>query len=234
MPAAAGLEDNDGFANAIDAPLTAFRRSRGVDRDAVASLAPVDARAQNAVVVVNGDPITNFDIEQRTKLIALSGGKSAEPSGGAGRAHQRPRQDQGRQEVQSRYDRGRGRDPVRDHGRADAAEHRAAEQGSGGPRHSAGGAEGAPEGRFHLGATGPRTLRPEPDRRREGHRLRDRGQGRRQGADRQLRIQDAAGGAVRAKRFGAVIDRAAEERRGNASRTGSELRAGRKPVPRHA
>ncbi len=41
------------------------------------SLAPVDARAQNAVVVVNGDPITNFDIEQRTKLIALSGGKSA-------------------------------------------------------------------------------------------------------------------------------------------------------------
>jgi peptidyl-prolyl cis-trans isomerase SurA len=41
------------------------------------SLAPVDARAQNAVVVVNGDPITNFDIEQRSKLIALSGGKAA-------------------------------------------------------------------------------------------------------------------------------------------------------------
>jgi peptidyl-prolyl cis-trans isomerase SurA len=37
-----------------------------------------DARAQNAVVVVNGDPITNFDIEQRSKLIALSnGGKAA-------------------------------------------------------------------------------------------------------------------------------------------------------------
>ncbi|MDQ8729886.1 SurA N-terminal domain-containing protein [Bradyrhizobium sp. LHD-71] len=32
------------------------------------------ARAQNAVVVVNGDPITNFDIEQRVKLIMLSNG----------------------------------------------------------------------------------------------------------------------------------------------------------------
>ncbi len=31
-----------------------------------------DARAQNAVVVVNGDPITNFDIDQRIKLMALS------------------------------------------------------------------------------------------------------------------------------------------------------------------
>jgi peptidyl-prolyl cis-trans isomerase SurA len=37
------------------------------------ALAPSDAaRAQNAVVVVNGDPITNFDIEQRIKLTALS------------------------------------------------------------------------------------------------------------------------------------------------------------------
>lgn len=33
-----------------------------------------DARAQNAVVVVNGAPITNFDIDQRTKLIMLSNG----------------------------------------------------------------------------------------------------------------------------------------------------------------
>jgi peptidyl-prolyl cis-trans isomerase SurA len=41
-------------------------------------LVPVpDARAQNAVVVVNGDPITNFDIDQRTKLIMLSGGGKA-------------------------------------------------------------------------------------------------------------------------------------------------------------
>lgn len=35
------------------------------------------ARAQNAVVVVNGDPITAFDIEQRMKLNALSGGGKA-------------------------------------------------------------------------------------------------------------------------------------------------------------
>jgi peptidyl-prolyl cis-trans isomerase SurA len=32
------------------------------------------SRAQNAVVVVNGDPVTNFDIEQRIKLVGLSGG----------------------------------------------------------------------------------------------------------------------------------------------------------------
>src|SRR3954464_10619965 len=32
------------------------------------------AQAQNAVVVVNGNPITNFDIEQRIKLVGMSGG----------------------------------------------------------------------------------------------------------------------------------------------------------------
>jgi peptidyl-prolyl cis-trans isomerase SurA len=38
-------------------------------------LAPVPhARAQNAVVVVNGDPITAFDIDQRVKLVMLSNG----------------------------------------------------------------------------------------------------------------------------------------------------------------
>jgi len=40
----------------------------------MALVAAGDARAQNAVVVVNGDPITNFDIEQRIKLVGLSGG----------------------------------------------------------------------------------------------------------------------------------------------------------------
>lgn len=45
---------------------------------AITAIPDRDARAQNAVVVVNGDPITNFDIEQRSKLIALSnGGKVA-------------------------------------------------------------------------------------------------------------------------------------------------------------
>lgn len=33
------------------------------------------ARAQNAIVIVNGDPITAFDVDQRMKLNALSGGK---------------------------------------------------------------------------------------------------------------------------------------------------------------
>ena len=40
----------------------------------LAPIAVSQAQAQNAVVVVNGDPITNFDIEQRIKLNALAGG----------------------------------------------------------------------------------------------------------------------------------------------------------------
>lgn len=38
--------------------------------------APQGARAQGVVVLVNGDPITNFDIEQRSKLLQLSTQKS--------------------------------------------------------------------------------------------------------------------------------------------------------------
>jgi peptidyl-prolyl cis-trans isomerase SurA len=44
---------------------------------AFAAAAVSPAHAQNAVVVVNGDPITNFDIDQRVKLIGLSGGGKA-------------------------------------------------------------------------------------------------------------------------------------------------------------
>jgi peptidyl-prolyl cis-trans isomerase SurA len=40
----------------------------------LAPIAVSQAQAQNAVVVVNGDPITNFDIEQRIKLNTLAGG----------------------------------------------------------------------------------------------------------------------------------------------------------------
>jgi len=43
----------------------------------IAPAAVTRARAQNAVVVVNGDPVTNFDIEQRMKLIGISGDKTA-------------------------------------------------------------------------------------------------------------------------------------------------------------
>ena len=35
-------------------------------------LAGAPARAQNIVVMVNGDPITDFDIEQRSKLDQLT------------------------------------------------------------------------------------------------------------------------------------------------------------------
>lgn len=38
---------------------------------------PRGAQAQGVAVLVNGDPITDFDIEQRTKLMALSGQKGA-------------------------------------------------------------------------------------------------------------------------------------------------------------
>jgi peptidyl-prolyl cis-trans isomerase SurA len=39
---------------------------------AVIAAPPQDAQAQGVVVVVNGDPITNFDIEQRSKLLQAS------------------------------------------------------------------------------------------------------------------------------------------------------------------
>src|SRR4051812_43040576 len=39
---------------------------------AAATMLPANAHAQLVAVMVNGDPITNYDIEQRTKLIVLS------------------------------------------------------------------------------------------------------------------------------------------------------------------
>ena len=43
---------------------------------AAATLAPAPAKAQQVILLVNGDPITNFDIEQRAKLIQLSTNKA--------------------------------------------------------------------------------------------------------------------------------------------------------------
>jgi peptidyl-prolyl cis-trans isomerase SurA len=43
----------------------------------VGAAAASGAHAQNALVVVNGDPITSFDIDQRSKLIMLSNGGKA-------------------------------------------------------------------------------------------------------------------------------------------------------------
>ncbi|ETR74913.1 SurA-like protein [Afipia sp. P52-10] len=44
---------------------------------AIATVPDRPAHAQNAVVIVNGDPITNFDIDQRAKLMQLSNGGKA-------------------------------------------------------------------------------------------------------------------------------------------------------------
>ena len=38
--------------------------------------APVAAQAQQVLVIVNGDPITAYDVEQRMKLVQISGQKS--------------------------------------------------------------------------------------------------------------------------------------------------------------
>jgi len=43
---------------------------------AAVTLAPIVAKAQLVAVIVNGDPVTNFDIEQRSKLIQLSSNKA--------------------------------------------------------------------------------------------------------------------------------------------------------------
>ena len=43
---------------------------------AALAAAPLQARAQQVVVIVNGDPVTAFDVEQRTKLIQLTSQKT--------------------------------------------------------------------------------------------------------------------------------------------------------------
>jgi len=54
-----------------------YRRLRAVIAVAAAVLASAPARAQNVAVIVNGDPITVFDIEQRAKLNQLTTNKPA-------------------------------------------------------------------------------------------------------------------------------------------------------------
>lgn len=67
------------------AGLTAARRSCGLARGPIiAALAAAlaiaaivsPARAQQVLAVVNGVPITSYDVDQRTRLIQISGGKS--------------------------------------------------------------------------------------------------------------------------------------------------------------
>ena len=53
-------------------PLPVFRLLLAIGSGLMLAALPSPARAQNIVVMVNGDPITDFDIEQRTKLDQLS------------------------------------------------------------------------------------------------------------------------------------------------------------------
>jgi peptidyl-prolyl cis-trans isomerase SurA len=57
--------------------MSGYRRLLAVIAVAAAVLAPAPVRAQNVAVIVNGDPITVFDIEQRSKLIQLTTNKPA-------------------------------------------------------------------------------------------------------------------------------------------------------------
>jgi peptidyl-prolyl cis-trans isomerase SurA len=57
-------------------PTATFRRLLVIAALAAAAVAPVPAFAQKVLAVVNGDPITAFDIEQRTKLTQITIQKS--------------------------------------------------------------------------------------------------------------------------------------------------------------
>ncbi|MCP3368990.1 SurA N-terminal domain-containing protein [Bradyrhizobium cajani] len=53
-------------------PLPAFRLLLAIGAGLILTALPAPSRAQNIVVMVNGDPITDFDIEQRSKLDQLT------------------------------------------------------------------------------------------------------------------------------------------------------------------
>jgi len=57
-------------------PLPVFRLLLAITAGLILSGLPSPSRAQNIVVMVNGDPITDFDIEQRSKLDQLTTQKS--------------------------------------------------------------------------------------------------------------------------------------------------------------
>src|SRR6478735_6607200 len=59
--------------------LTGYRRLLAIAAAAamILTVLPAAAPAQQVLVVVNGDPITAFDIEQRTKLNQLTNNKTS-------------------------------------------------------------------------------------------------------------------------------------------------------------
>ena len=186
-------------------------------------------RAQTVAVMVNGEPITNYDIEQRGKLNALT-------------THKPPvRQDVINElideKVKIREGKKFGVDPdlrrcrpvLRRDELADAHHARSAHQNARKPGHPAGHAEGAHEGRDGLDQPGSRPLQGKPAGRREGRRRRRPGERRRETRDRSLRISAAAGRADRAARIAA--GRRSRHRRKEAEALRSACRPARRPTP---
>ncbi|TFV73189.1 peptidylprolyl isomerase [Bradyrhizobium frederickii] len=63
-------------ATIMTTPLPVFRLLLAITAGLILTGLPSPSRAQNIVVMVNGDPITDFDIEQRSKLDQLTTQKS--------------------------------------------------------------------------------------------------------------------------------------------------------------
>ncbi|MDD1534443.1 SurA N- domain family protein [Bradyrhizobium sp. WBOS4] len=59
-------------ATIMTTPLPVFRLLLAIGAGLILTALPSPSRAQNIVVMVNGDPITDFDIEQRSKLDQLT------------------------------------------------------------------------------------------------------------------------------------------------------------------
>ena len=141
--------------------------------------------------MVNGEPITNFDIEQRTKLNFLTTHK------------QTPRQEVINELIDEKVKIKEGKkfgvDPavlrhrsiLRRDEFADADHAGSADEIAGEPGHPARNAEGPPQGRHGLDQPGARPLQGEPAGRRKGRRRRGPGR-RRADPDRGFRIPDAA------------------------------------------
>ena len=112
----------DSDAHVDDADIEASR-SAAVVRRCRCSLGaacglPRAAQAQQVVVVVNGEPITELDIEQRTKLIELVDPQGAAAAGGDRGADRREAQDREGKDVTASRSATRGRHRLRQHGAA--------------------------------------------------------------------------------------------------------------------
>ena len=181
--------------------------------------------AQSIACMVNGEPITSLDIEQRTKLNFLTTRK------------QMPRQEVLdeliNEKVKIKEAKKFGVDPsasdvdqaytgmsqrMRYHART-------AHQIAGEPGCPAGNAEGPPQGRDGLGQPGARPLQGKPASRRERRCGRRRAK-RRTDPDRGVRIQAAADRADRAARLGTSRDRPAAQGSRILARARPDLRAG--------